>query len=127
MRKYNDPELGESAMDKIILPELSEKSGLSRKYLIALGSVMNYIEAVEEEAPSRVRYMTKRTFMHRVVLYYDIYFNEDKYIDVVTESTSDAVLKINSYVDKINALRESEQLDHEELRNMVDEIVRIIN
>jgi len=114
-------------MDKIKLPNLSEKSGLSREYLLALGGVMNYLEAIEEKAPSRVRYMTKRTFIHRVVPYYDVYFNVNQYMDVITSSTSNSVLKINCYVDKINSLRESEQIDHFELQNMVDQIVKIIN
>ena len=76
-------------MNKMKLSNISKKSGLSREYLVALGAVINYLESVEEKSQSRVRYMTKRAFMHRVVVHYEVYFDNDKYIDVVNNNTHD--------------------------------------
>jgi len=113
--------------DKITVPELSEGSQLSKGYLLALGSVLNYLEAVEEREPSRVRYMAKRSFLHREVPYYDSYFNDNKYMDVITLENQEAILKINHIVDKMNEHRVSGEADYDFLRNQVDEIVTLIN
>jgi len=112
---------------KIDLPELSKSSHLSRQYLLVLGGVINYLEAVEEQAPSRVRYLAKRTFVHREIPYYDVYFSSNKYSGVITSDNRDTIYQINHAVDQINSYRTSDSIDHDAVQCLVDKIVKLID
>jgi len=108
------------------LPEISESSCLSRDYMLALGGLVNYLEAIEDQESSRVRYLAKRTFLHREIPHYDAYFSGEKYADVVTPKNQNVIEKINRKVDQINGFRVSQELDHQALRSLLNEIITLI-
>ena len=108
-------------------PEISENSHLSRDYMLALGGLVNYLEAIEDQEPSRVRYLAKRTFLHREIPHYDVYFSSDRFVDVVTPKNQVVVVQINQKIDQINEYRTKQVLDHQDLRDLLDEVVKLID
>jgi len=112
---------------KITLPELSKSSDLSRQYLLVLGGVINYLESIEEQAPSRVRYLAKRTFIHREIPYYDDHFSSDKYCGVITPDNQNTISQVNNFVDQINHHRTNDSTDYDAIRNLVDKVIKLID
>ncbi|MBT4079561.1 MAG: hypothetical protein HOL17_06335 [Gammaproteobacteria bacterium] len=113
--------------NRIPVPDLSETTLLSRSYLLALGGVMNYLESIEERASSRVRYLAKRTFLHREVPHYDVYFSEGKYLNVVVLENQVAIEQVNNIVDEINSNRSDGNIDYDVIYPLVNQIIQLID
>jgi hypothetical protein len=113
-------------MDKQEIKNTSPISQLSRDYFLALGSMINLIESIDNNEPTRTRYLARRSFLHREVQHYDDFFNSNKYNVVINPSNKDSVDKINSIVDSINAYRLEGGTEYEVLQPLLSKITKII-
>lgn len=97
------------------VPNLSSK-GISTDYRIALGSLTNYLEKIDEEgATPRTRFLARRAFLNRKIPRYDEVFKPSEYEEVITPENQLIVSEIGISIDEINALRDQMQQDKREL------------
>jgi len=109
------------------LCNISKNSFISRDYLMALGSVINFIESVENNEPSRVRHLARRGFLHREIPRYEVYFSSKRYDNVVNDLNKDSVAKINSIVRTINAYRVDGILEFDLIKQLLLKIIKLID
>lgn len=102
-------------MKKKIVENIQPQYGLSRDFKLAYGNLSNYLERIRDRDSARTRHLAKRAFIHRQIPRYDEFFNEDTYLNVITEKNKIYVYKINSYIERLNLIRLSETLDFKEL------------
>jgi hypothetical protein len=79
--------------------------------------VINFIESIENDEPSRTRHLAKRSFLHREVPYYEAYFNND--------ANKENVSEINSIVDTINSCRLEGVVEYEVIQPLVFRIINL--
>jgi len=114
-------------MNKQEIKNTSPISQLSRDYSMALGSLINLIESIENNEPTRTRHLARRSFLHREIQHYDDFFNSDKYTAAITPSNKDAVAEINIIVDTINSYRIEGVTEYDILQPLLSKIFEIIN
>jgi hypothetical protein len=106
---------------------LSKNSYISRDYILALGSVINFIESIDNNEPSRTRHLAKRSFLHREIPHYEMYFSSENFNDVVNDANKESVDKINSVVDAINFYRLEGTVEFEVIQPLVLKIIKLID
>jgi len=114
-------------MSKKEAPNVSKKSNISRDYIMALGSVINFIESIEDNEPPRTRHLAKRSFLHREVLHYEMYFDGGSFNDVINDINKERVSEINSIVDAINSYRLQGVVEYEVIQPLVSKIINLID
>ncbi len=103
------------------IPNLG-KSGLGQNYRKAFSSIYYYLECISEGSNARTKYLAKRSFLHRKILKYEEYYSLDEYENVINESNSDQIRKLNHLVDMLNSMRGDKNFKDEELNKIVNQI-----
>jgi len=114
-------------MIKKEVPNISKNSNVSRDYIMALGSVINFIEGIESDEPSRTRHLAKRSFLHREIPHYEMYFSSENFNNIINDANKDNVNQINSVVDTINSYRLEGIVDYEIIKPLVSKITNLID
>jgi hypothetical protein len=114
-------------MSKKEILNVSKNSNISRDYILALGSVINFIESIENDEPSRTRHLAKRSFLHREVPRYEVYFSSENFNNVINDANKESVSEINSIVDTINSSRLEGVVEYEVIQPLVSKIINLIN
>jgi len=114
-------------MIKKEVPNISKNSNVSRDYIMALGSVINFIEGTESDEPSRTRHLAKRSFLHREIPHYEMYFSSENFNNIINDANKDNVNQINSVVDTINSYRLEGIVDYEIIKPLVSKITNLID
>lgn len=84
------------------------------RYILALGSVINLLESIENDEPSRVVHLAKRSFLHRRIPYCDDF-------DITTDQ--DAIKEINAIVDSINQNRINGTVEYDVLKPLFNQLI----
>lgn len=113
-------------MNKKEIPNVSKNGNISRDYILALGSVINFIESIENDEPSRTRHLAKRSFLHREVPYYEAYFSSENFNNVINDENEENIREINSIVDTINSCRLEGVVEYEVIQPLVFRIINLI-
>jgi|SaaInlStandDraft_6_1057023.scaffolds.fasta_scaffold324292_1 hypothetical protein len=114
-------------MSKKEIPNVLKNSEISRDYILALGSVINFIESIENDEPSRTRHLAKRSFLHREVPYYEAYFSSENFNNIINDENKESISEINSIVDTINSCRLEGIVEYEAIQPLVLRIINLIN
>ena len=61
---------------KKAIPNLNSVSKLSNDYLKAFSTLDYYLECIQENVSPRTKHLSKRSFIHRPVLKYEVYFDD---------------------------------------------------
>jgi hypothetical protein len=109
------------------VPNICQKSNVSRDYSLAFGSLTNYLERVAADDPPRTRHLAMRAFFHRLIPKYEEYFDPEEYNNVINGQNNMVVGEINDIVDKLNALRSQKISDFEVLHPFKVALVRLIS
>tara|TARA_Y100000310_G_C20649084_1_gene798347 strand:+ start:466 stop:801 length:336 start_codon:yes stop_codon:yes gene_type:complete len=102
-------------------------SGVSKDYLIAFGSLDNYLQRVENDEPPRLQFLAKRAFIQRSIKKYDEFFNGVGKDELITDKNREAIERLNSIVDQLNKIREDPNIKVDELIVLWKEVNEIIN
>jgi hypothetical protein len=89
--------------------------------------VINFIESIENDEPSRTRHLAKRSFLHREVPRYEVYFSSENFNNVINDANKESVSEINSIVDTINSSRLEGVVEYEVIQPLVLKIINLIN
>lgn len=109
------------------VPNISTESGISRDYIIAFGSLDNFLRRVDKDEPPRLRHLAKRAFLQRRIQKYREYFEWIESEKLITDQNKEAVQKLDTIVDQINKMREENNADYAKLSILWKEINDIIN
>jgi|APSaa5957512535_1039671.scaffolds.fasta_scaffold300360_2 hypothetical protein len=110
----------------IKISNISTKSGLSRDYSLALGSVINLLESIEDNESSRTMHLAKRSFLHRELPYYEDFFSKERYMNVITDKNKADMKKINNTIDIINSYRLKGIIEYKEIKPLISKIIDLI-
>lgn len=105
---------------------ISEKSGVSKEYMLAFGTLDNYLRRVDKKEEPRWVNLAKNAFLHRPILKYSEYFPPAEYGDVITEKNKETIKKLNNIVDELNKMRENNQTDYEKLSPIWEKVNQLI-
>jgi hypothetical protein len=108
------------------VPNICKNSNVSSDYIIAFGSLTNYLERIVEDDPPRTRHLAQRAFFRRLIPKYEEYFNPEEFKDVINSRNKEVVDKINRSVDKLNVLRAQKISDFEVLSTLNKRMVKLI-
>ncbi len=106
---------------------ISERTGVSKDYILAFGALDNYLRRIEKKEEPRWINLAKNALLHRSLLRYEEYFTKERYGDVINDKNHETVAQLNKIVDEINKIRESGQLDFEKLNSLWKEINGILS
>lgn len=109
------------------VPNASEKTGVSRDYILVFGAVDNYIRRIEKNEEPRWLNLSKNTLLHRPILRYEEHFPPGKYENVVNGKNKETITRLNEVVDEINRIRESGNLDVGKLKELWIKANSLIN
>ena len=109
------------------VPNICTNSNVSSDYILAFGSLTNYLERVAEDDPPRTRHLAQRAFFRRLIPKYEEYFNPEEFKDVINSRNKEVVDKINKSVDKLNVLRAQKVTDFEVLSPIRKSLVKLIS
>ena len=109
------------------VPNIVKESGISRDYIIAFGSLDNYLRRIKMDEPPRLRYLAKRAFLQREFRKYKDYFNQIGESQLVNDQNKEAIERLNAIVDELNKMREEEKVDDERLSSLWKEVNDLIN
>lgn len=104
----------------------TSNGSVNKDYILALGSAINFIESIEDGEPSRTRHLAKRSFLHREIPHYEVYFGDERFSDVVNDENRAVVKEINSIVDTINSCRLKGVVDYDVIQPLVLRIINLI-
>ena len=97
------------------IPNILENTGISRDYLIAWGSIDNYIRRIEKKEELRWIKLATNAYFNRPILKYEEYFNSKEYEQIITNKNRERVKTLDELVENINKMRENGQKDYETL------------
>ena len=97
------------------VPNILENTGISRDYILAFGSVDNYIRRIEKNEELRWIKLAANAYLNRPILKYEEYFKDIEYEQVITNENRERVKELNELVKNINKMRENGQKDYEKL------------
>ena len=97
------------------IPNISEKTGISRDHILAFGSIDNYIRRIEKKEELRWRRLAENAYFNRLIIKYAEYFNHSEYEQVITDKNRERVKNLDELVEEINKMRENKQKDYEKL------------
>ena len=103
------------------------EAGINKNYLIAFGSLDNYLQRVENDEPPRLQFLAKRAFIQRSIKKYAEFFNNINEDQLITDKNKEAIERLNSIVDQLNNIREDPDINVKELLLLWKEINEIIN
>ena len=109
------------------VPNISTESGVSRDYIIAFGSLDNFLRRIDKDEPLRLRPLAKRAFLQRKIQKYREYFDWIESEKLITDQNKEAVQKLDIIVDQINKMQEENSADYTKLFKLWKEINDIIN
>lgn len=126
--------------EKKVVPNIHPKSGLSMDYRVALGTLHNFLERVEEkqkgyndDKANRTLFLAKRSLISRRILHYDEHFNQDEYSNVIIHKNRVSVEAINGLVDRLNERRlrvelhnQNLNLDYSDLKELSEKMDSIL-
>lgn len=98
------------------VPNICQRTGISRDYKTALGTLHNLLQKREDDP--RSVFLAKRFFTARAIPRYQEYFSDDKYEGVVTDSNRETVDRINTIIDSINQERDKLPTNSQDAENM---------
>jgi hypothetical protein len=88
-------------------------------YLLALGSMINLLESLENNESSRVMHLAKRSFLHREIPYYD------KYLDINKSNKNETQInEINSIINSINKNRLNGVTEYKTLKPLFNQLTK---
>src|SRR3989344_6090754 len=108
------------------IPNILENTGISRDYILAFGSVDNYIRRIEKKEELRWRRLAENTYFNRPILKYEEYFNNSEYEQVITNKNHERIKNLDELVGEINKMRENKQKDYEKLSALWKKAKKII-
>ena len=106
---------------------ISERTGVSKDYILAFGALDNYLRRIEKKEEPRWINLAKNALMHRPLLKYEEYFAKERYGNVINGKNKETLEKLNKIVDEINKIRDSGALDFERLNSLWKEINGILS
>jgi hypothetical protein len=109
------------------VPNISTESGISKDYLLAFGSLDNFLRRIDKDEPPRLKHLSKRAFLQRRIQKYKEYFNEIESNQLIIEQNTEAIQKLDIIVDQLNKMREQGNIDYAKLSQLWKEINDIIN
>ena len=109
------------------VPNISAESSISKDYLLAFGSLDNFLRRIDKDEPPRLKHLAKRAFLQRRIQKYKEYFNGIESGQLITEQNKEAIQKLDIIVDQLNKMREEDNIDYAKLSQFWKEINDIIN
>lgn len=103
-----------------------EAHGLKRDYLLAFGSLDNYVRRIKNDEPPRLKNLARRAFLHRAFKKYTDFFSNIPPEQLITNQNRGEIEKIDAIVDQLNMLREQGDVDYEILAPLWDAVQNII-
>ena len=111
------------------IPRISEKSKVSLDYMLALGSIKNFLDRIENNESNRSIFLATRSLKDRRVFQYQEKFSPEEQESPINEQNRPIVEQINLLVDKLNIERENllfKNQDSKELYRRLNEIYQNI-
>ena len=108
------------------IPNILENTGISRDYILAFGSIDNYIRRIEKKEGLRWIRLAENAYFNRPILKYEEYFNHSEYEQVITDKNHEKIKNLDELVEEINKMRENKQKDYEKLSVLWKKANRII-
>lgn len=104
------------------VPNICAASGVSHDFRLAYRNLTHYLERVADGEPARTRFLAARSFLHRPVPRYEQQFDPEEFERVVTPANEAVVTRINSLIERLNALREDGVTDYDTLAALRSEL-----
>ena len=108
------------------IPNILENTGISRDYILAFGSIDNYIRRIEKKEELRWIRLAENAFLNRPILKYAEYFNHAEYESTITDKNQERIKNLDGLVEEINKMRENKQKDYEKLSVLWKKAKKII-
>ncbi|MBI2004023.1 hypothetical protein HYS72_01010 [Candidatus Pacearchaeota archaeon] len=108
------------------IPNILEKTGISRDYILAFGSIDNYIRRIEKKEEFRWIRLAENSYLNRPILKYEAYFSQAEYEQVVTDKNREIIKNLDRLVEEVNKMRENKQKDYEKLSKLWKKAKEII-
>ena len=108
------------------IPNILENTGISRDYILAFGSIDNYIRRIEKKEGLRWIRLAENAYFNRPILKYEEYFNRSEYEQVITDKNHEKIKNLDELVEEINKMRENKQKDYEKLSVLWKKAKKII-
>lgn len=97
------------------IPNILENTGISKDYVLAFGSIDNYLKRIKKGEGPRWIKLAVNVYLNRPILKYGEYFNSEEYEQVITNKNHERVKALDEIAENINKMRENGQKDYETL------------